>query len=60
MIRKRFLQNIKEYFNKLLKKAKTEEAHSTQTLVDFFQKSPLFGLNLKFKRDKSVNRDIEL
>lgn len=31
-----------------------------KTLVDFFRQSPLVGLNLKFKRDKSLNREISL
>jgi antitoxin Phd len=30
------------------------------SLVDFFQNSPLRGINLDIKRDKSTNRDIEL
>ena len=32
----------------------------TKTLVNFFRQSPLVGLSLSFKRDKSPNRDIEL
>lgn len=30
------------------------------SLVDFFRKSPLVGLNLDLSRDKSLNRDIDL
>lgn len=31
-----------------------------KSLVDFFRKSPLMGLNLNLTRDKSHNREIDL
>ena len=31
-----------------------------KSLVQFFQESPLFGLDLDFERDKDPGRDIEL
>lgn len=31
-----------------------------QSLVDFFRKSPLVGLKLNLKRDKSLSREIDL
>lgn len=30
------------------------------SVVDFFKKSPLVGLNLKITRDKSLGRDVDL
>ncbi len=30
------------------------------SLVEFFRKSPLVGLNLNLSRDKSLNRDVDL
>lgn len=35
-------------------------ARQPQSLVEFFQQSPLRGLNLDFTRDKDTGRDIEL
>jgi hypothetical protein len=34
--------------------------HSEESLLDFLQQSPLYGLSLSFERDKSPLRDIEL
>jgi len=31
-----------------------------KSLVQFFQDSPLYGLELKFERDKDTGRDVEL
>ena len=31
-----------------------------ETLVDFFQQSPLKGVRFNIKRDQSLNRDIDL
>lgn len=30
-----------------------------ETLADFFQRSPLFGLEMEFQRDKSCDRDVD-
>ncbi len=44
-----------EQFEEMLHRARQPES-----LVDFFQQSPLRGLNLDFTRDKDTGRDIEL
>ncbi|HLB56321.1 MAG TPA: type II toxin-antitoxin system Phd/YefM family antitoxin [Coxiellaceae bacterium] len=31
-----------------------------ETIVDFFQNSPLKGMRFNIKRDKSLNRDVDL
>lgn len=35
-------------------------SHQPKSLVQFFRKSPLVGLDLKFERNKDITRDIEL
>lgn len=36
------------------------KARQPKSLVQFFRESPLVGLDLKFERNKSFSRDIEL
>ena len=44
-----------EQFEELLRRVR-----QPKSLVDFFQQSPLRGLNLDFTRDKDTGRDIKL
>ena len=34
--------------------------NAQETLVEFFRRSPLFGLDLNLERDKDTGRDVEL
>lgn len=34
--------------------------HTEENFVEFMQKSPLYGTDISFERDKSLSRDIEL
>lgn len=45
---------------KASKKQQSKKAKPEQNILDFFQNSPLFGLELDFERDKSMGRDIDL
>ncbi len=44
-----------EQFEEMIHRARQPES-----LVEFFQRSPLRGLNLDFTRDKDTGKDIEL
>jgi hypothetical protein len=54
--------DVPAYVATLLEQAAqpAEQPKRKQTLVEFFQESPLFGVELDLERDKDTGRDIEL